>query len=236
LSDIIDDDDGDETSLFITFTFNVKLIRIISSVMVPSEFKIIASIDRATDATDTEVEVALTKWRYWFEHVVSKSVSFSTDNDHALAMLLDEDGMKRVGNILMLTPEDPSDEVLGALFQAKMNALGVGKVICAAVDISSDNMHGLSFTLAGDHSTFLPSTTEEWLGSASVFENPWWTRNDASSVDVLATDDMDSTTPPTWAYSLDFLDRATQAQNKTKVAGRPQFNPTVIDGGIPDDE
>ncbi len=235
MTDDIDDDEN-IADLFISFSFEVKMIRVISNVLVPSDFKVTASIERTESATDAEVELALTKWRYWFDHVVAKSVAFSTENDSALEIILDKDGTKRIGNIIMLTPEDPSDEVLGALFQGKMNALGVNKVVCAAIDITSDNMHGLSFTLAGNHASFLPETTEEWLGGPSYYPSPWWTRNDASSIDVIATDDTDKTTPPPWAYSLDFLDRASKAQNKARVSGRTPFTPTVINGGKPDDD
>lgn len=234
--DDFDDEEGGE--LFINFAFDVKLIRAISNVLVPSEFSVSCSIERLEGASDADVELALIKWRYWFENIVSKSVVFDTNNDSAIAMMLDDTGAKRVGNIIMLSPDEPSDEIIGALFQAKMNALSGGKVVCVAIEIRSDNMHGLSFTLVGDHTSYLPETTEEWLGAPSFFHSPWWTRNDGSCIDVLVTEDTDTSAHPPWAMSLDFLDRSRSPQDRAKMAmpSRPSFSPTVIVGGKEDDD
>lgn len=231
-------DEISDTDLFINFTFEVSLIRVIANYLVASEFSISSSVERVEGTTDADFDYALTKWRYWFENAVNKCVAFDTNNDNALSILLDEDSAKRVGNVLMLTPDDPSDEVLGALFQSKMNALGGGKVICVAMEIQSSNMQGLSFTLVGDHAPYLPATTEAWLGGPSFYTTPWWTRDDGSCIDVLVTEDVDTSVRPPWAPSLDFLDRTRTQRDRTPVAlpGRQSFSPTIISGGKDDDD
>jgi hypothetical protein len=227
------DDGYDDIDLFISFNMEVKLMRFIGNVLVPSTLTLGVAVERGLDAEDTDVELALTKWRYWMDQIVSKSIVFSKDNSAALEILLDSNGVNRTGNLFVLVPGDPSDELLGAVFQAKFNALGQNALLALSMEVASDNHHGLSFTLIGDHSTYLPKTAEEFVGAPSFWEQPWWHRNDASSIDVVKPEGDDIKTPA-WAYSLDFLDRAGRMKGPV-ITKKPSFNPTVIDGGKPDE-
>lgn len=226
----MDDDDSGMTDLFIMLALEVKLMRFIGNVLVPSTLVMNVAVDRGSEADDNDVELALAKWRYWLENVVTKSIAFCRDNSQAIDILLDDNGVNRTGNLFLLTPEEPSDELLGTLFQAKFNALGADNLLALSVEVTSDNLHGLSFTLIGDHSIYLPQTAEEFIGGPSFWERPWWHRNDASSIDIMKPEG-DDVTPPTWAYSLDFLDR--QKKPPVVLSQRPGFKPTVIDGGKP---
>ncbi len=223
------DDDDNGPDLFISFSIDISLMRFIGNTLIPSLLSLNVAIERGEDADDNAIELALTKWRYYLDNIISKGIAFSKDNSQAMDILIDENGTSRTSNLFILTPQEPSDEMLGSLFQAKFNALGEGNLIASSVEIASDNLHGLSFTLIGDHSTFLPTTVEEYLGGPSFWEKPWWMRDDASSIDVLKmSEDAPS---PSWAYSLDFLDRTAKTKS---ILTRPVFRPTVIDGGKPD--
>lgn len=221
---------------FITLTFDVKIIRLIQNVLVPSELSVTASLDRNDDVDDAAVELGLAKCRYWFEHIVSKTISFGRDNTVAFDMLLEDGGSPRVGNVFMMTPDEPRDELLGALFQAKMNALANGAFEVEAIDINSDNLNGLSFTLAGDHAAYLPKTMDEWLGGPSYFDAPWWHRDDASTLDVYLMDEAKKDTPPAWAFSLDFLDKTKAKKPMEEATIVRAFQPKVIEGGKDDPE
>lgn len=226
-----------ERDFFITYSFEVILLRLIQNVIVPSHFIIGANLDRGETATDAEMELALAKCRYWFDNVVSKSIAFGRDNNVAFDMLIEDDGTPRVGNLFMMVPDVPSDEMLGVLFQAKMNALSRGAFIVEALEIKSDNMSGVSFTVVGDHAAYLPTTMDEWLAGPSYFEKPWWLRDDASTFDMYAMDETTRDQKPSWAFSLDFLDKS-KSDKPIKVEGasviRPSFQPQVIKGGKDD--
>jgi hypothetical protein len=203
--------------------------------LIPTELSVIANIERTEESTDAEVELGLSKVKYWFEHVINKTIAFGRDNLTALDMLLDDDGTPRVGNIFLMAPDDPIDEILGVLFQAKMNALSGGSFVVEAIDIKSDNLAGISFTLSGDHAAHLPQTMEEWLGGPSYFSVPWWLRDDASTLDAYSMDDSEEPKRPAWAYSLDFLDKSKVGKPmETEGASviRPDFDLRVIQGGI----
>ncbi len=234
MSDDIDDDD-DICEMYLTYSVDVKLIRLIGATMVPTSMSVSFSIARGEDAEDHEIELALNKTRYWFDNVVSKCIAISQNNPTAFEMLLDEDGSPHLSNFFLLCPSEPRDEMLATVFQSKFNALAKGAIYVVGIDIVTDNLNGLSFSLAGDHSIFLPHTMEEWLGETSYFDVPWWDRDDASTFDVYVMKEEDKATPPSWAQSLDFLDKSKplKAVEGAKVHA---FKPVVIDGGKGKDE
>lgn len=222
---------------FMTFSMEVKLIRMIGNTLVPSHLHVVASIDRNEGVGDYDLEVGIAKCRYWLEHIVSKTIAFHKENDVAIDAFTDsETRMTRVANMFMITPDEPRDEMLGTLFQAKMNALSSGAFTVVTINVESDNLNGLSFTLAGDHGVFLPQTMEEWLGAPSYFDVPWWMRDDRSTLDVYLLDENDRHQPPAWAASLDFLDKRTKKVEENVQIIRPEFKPTVIKGGKDDED
>lgn len=229
----------DEVDFYIAYAIDVKMVRVIGNILVPTQLHVSASIDRADDAVDEDVEFGLTKCRYWLENIVSKTIAFSKENTNAMAMFLDENHANRTGNLFMMCPDDPRDECIGTLIQAKMNALAAGSFTVAAINIESDNMKGLSFTLGGNHSIFLPSTMEEWMGGDDTwFDTPWWTRDDASTIDVYLTPGAEKGPHPAWAQSLDFLDKSRRKKvaDDTVTIIRPDFQPTIIMGGKDDED
>lgn len=226
---------SDDPEFFLTYTFDVKLIRIIGTSLVPTELSVTANIVRSEDFEDSDVELGLSKCKYWFDTVVSRAIAFGVENATAYHMLVDDEGDPRVSNIFMMIPDEPRDEVLATVFQSKMNALSAGAFEVEAIDIRSDNLNGICFTLAGNHDEFLPSTMEEWVGGPSHFDVPWWKRDDASTLDVLLDEDGDKSKPPSWCYDLSFLDkRNAPAEKETAKIIHHVFKPTVVKGGKDD--
>lgn len=224
-----------DTDFFMTFLVDVKMIRMINNVLVPTHMSITAGLDRNEGFDDYDVELGITKCRYWLEHIVSKTIAFNKNNDTAIDMFMDEEtNTSRVGNMFMLTPDEPRDEILGAIFQAKMHALSKGAFDIETISIETDNLNGLSYTLAGDHGVFLPQTMEEWLGGPSIFDVPWWMRDDRSTLDVYSMDNEKKETP-SWAASLDFLDKRARKLEDSVSILRPDFKPTIIKGGKEDE-
>lgn len=222
--------DDDELEIFVTYSFDVSIVRLIGNVFLPTTFSVSSAIEKGSDdAEEGEIEAALNRCKYWFDHVVSKCVAFDCENEVAYEMLLDEEGCNRTANLFFLCPGDPSDEMIATLFQAKMNALGQGAIHVGSIDVKSDNLPGLSFTLHGNHEATLPQNMDDWIGTDTYFSEPWWNRSDASTLDISAPEGTDLTQKPGWAYSLDFIGRPA----RQTVAGTSEvkgFNPTVIKG------
>lgn len=222
-----DDDDGDV--LLISLNIETRITRVIGNTLMPAKLTLRTDVNPIEDIPESEISAILSKIRFWFENLVSKSIAFSFDNDDALGMFIDPAGKNRTSNLIMLTPSEPSDDLLATLFQAKMSALAAGKILFSLVEIKSDNQVGLSFIFVGSGEKALP-TMEQWIGERSYFDRPWWARDDASTLDIVPPDEADLDRKPPWAFSLDVLNPKVD----TGIVVRPQFKPTIISGGKPE--
>lgn len=219
---------------FVTFSLDASIIRIADNTFIPSIIVVEAGIAREEEATEDDIEFALNKCRYFFDNVVSNSFVFAIFNTAALAILISDDGLNRSRNNFIFLPDEPSNEALATVFQAKLNALAKGAFVVETIRIEANDQSNLSFTLTGDHSSLLPVDMADWLGSPNYFDYPWWHRDDASTLDVTPTEHADLTKIPAWAYSFDFLRRDEQLVEHVGVVVRPEFNPVVIKGGKDD--
>lgn len=223
-------DGEEEESLFINFHCETRLTRVVDNVIIPTKLSLRADVEPDENADEADLSHALAKIRYFFDQIVIRSIAFSADNAQALDMFVGKNGMNRTGNLLMTVPGEPNDEVLATVFQAKMNALANGAILFSFLEVKSDNLAGLSFMFVGDARNVLPPM-EDWIGERSYFDKPWWSRNDASTLDTIPVEGADLSVKPSWAYSLDNLAGPKQ---ESGIVVRPAFQPTVLSGGKDD--
>jgi hypothetical protein len=119
-----------------------------------------------------------------------------------------------------------------------MNALAGESAYFANVQIESDNTQGLKFTFHGDSGGLLPSM-EDWMPGAYWATEPWWDRDDASTLDLIPPDGTEPSDVPVWAFNLDFITNAVLGNVNAPVTDgtniiRAPFKPTIIDGGKPE--
>lgn len=231
MSDDIEDDILSDVEVLIDFEHTLTIIRLIENTLIPSTLRIKAEVLPGLIEVESDFDIAFAKIRFWFENVVSRSIAFCRDNDAAMDMLTSDAGKNVTGNNLMLTPEEPTDAHLAAIFQAKMSALANGVLGFGTVEIRSDNVVGLMFTFVGEAEEVLP-TMDEWIGKRTYFDAPWWLRDDASTLDVVPPEDADLKAIPDWAFSLDFIEKSYRPKQEFVV--RPEFKPVIIDGGKSD--
>lgn len=118
-------------------------------------------------------ERAKSTWHRWIDDCVDHSLHLSGDDP-----LLDwfaEREPHRLRRILV-TPGDPTTEILAACMMAKLNALlaadGVS-LVCTSIQIDETPTNTVTFD--GDPAAFLPRTP---------LKRPWWTRADMSINDL----------------------------------------------------
>lgn len=231
----------DAEDLFVTLSLDFKAIRVIENQLIPTTWQLKTQIiwnevedledQEAEDRHDYATQLAITKTRFWFDHMINGSVLFSRNNEWALRAFLDDTGVQTVQNHLVVLPDDPVDSLLAEIFQSKMNAFAAGALEYGYVDLTADDTNGFSFLFVGAGEYNLPSI-EEWVGPRSHFSKPWWARNDASTIDVIPEESDDLKIPPSFAYSLDFLgDGLRGEQTPTARIIKPEFRPEVINGG-----
>lgn len=214
----------DDIDINISYKVSFDLIRLIGSAMLPSKFTGTLYIDPIEDDGIDHIDTALTYFKYWIDKVVSRSIAFGRTNSMAFEAIFDEEGTNRFNNTLMLTPSEPTDEMIALLLMAKFNAFGKGKVEAVGIEIESSNHSGVTFNVGGDPLLVLPDYAD-WMGDErTYFDSAWWTRDDASSLDVIAFDADDVTKTPPWAYSI-----AEAIETPKHGSTKPSFTPKVIE-------
>ena len=222
----------EDINVMIDFSQKITLVRFLGETMLPARLTMRAEVFANENAKEIDFDVTFAKIKFWFETVVSRSVVFARSNTTAMNMLVNELGKPRVVNHLMLTPFEPTDEHLAVLFQSKMGALSDGAIEFGSIRVEPED-GGLVFTYVGHWHDDLPPM-EDWFNTKPYyFEQPWWQRSDASTLDVIAAD-ADADQQPAWAYKLDFIDHAIRPKTSDKpeeVVIRGAFRPKVIKGG-----
>lgn len=204
------------------------VVRIIDRMFVPCTLRLKAELFINPESDPEQTDLAITKIKYWFEQIVSRCVIFDHLNSFAVNALI-KDGKSLSTNILMVTPKLPNDQHLAALFQCKLAALSAGHLGIGMVEITSDNLMGLTFTFIGSGFESLP-TIEEWVGKKRYFEHPWWLRDDSSTLDIQPADDADLSIKPEFAQSLDFLGKmlnTSKLPENSKII-KTVFKPKII--------
>lgn len=226
---MFDNSDG----LLVGMETETKLTRIVDTVVYPSSLVITTDVIPMENATDDDLRLIMGKVSVFFDSIVERCIAFDASNGMAIDMLIDEEGKNRTSNLLMLTPGDPTDEILAAVFTAKMRALGKGIIWFDNVKVISDNALGLNFSFLGDPDVMLPSN-QDWIGEKSFFDRPWWHRDDGSTIDVVPPPDADLSEKPAWAFPLEAPPPAPQIPQNAPIGSR-DFVPFVIDGGKKED-
>ena len=239
---MFDEDDG--VNVLIDYTHTVSIVRMLGNAIGPARLTIKAQVLPSQDAESIDFDIAFAKVKFWFETVVARAVIFGRDNHPALAMFTDESGKARVVNYLMITPSEPTDEHLGALFQSKMTALSGGLMEFGVVRVNSESQTGLVWSYVGDWQEDLPPM-EHWFSTKPYyFDKPWWARDDTSTIDMIAEGVTDFSQIPSWAFTLDFIETAIRpkvdsdgsalepaSETLENIVIRGKFRPKVIDGG-----
>lgn len=224
----------------VKLALDFKAIRVVDNQMIPTTWKIQAEVlydeeDENDDPNyDVEIKTSIAKIKYWLEHVLSGSVMFDVGNEWAFNAFFDEDGKCTTQNNIVLMPSTPTDDLIAELLHSKMNAFGSGFIEFGVMELTSDDKSGLSYMFTGDGENNLPEMVD-WIGERAYFDKPWWARDDASTVDLIPTEEADLDVKPTSAYSLDFIRQSFMKQfGEEAVVIRPNFKPTVINGGLDD--
>jgi hypothetical protein len=222
-----------ESDICIRLNLGFQAIRVIQNELLPNIWNltidVISSGELAIDSI--EVSGAFAKMKYWVEEIVNGSVIFSSDNKWAIGTFFHKDGKDASRNNLLLLPGTVNDITLAQVIYAKLTALSSGYVILGPLEITSEDSQGLSFFYTGETDS-LPDI-KQWIGNRYFFNQPWWQRNDSSTMDVAPSAKTDISILPNYASSLDFLIARPRKKRRQKAELiRPVFRPKIINGGL----
>jgi 6-pyruvoyltetrahydropterin/6-carboxytetrahydropterin synthase len=121
-------------------------------------------------------EIAKARWHRWIDEKVDHALQLS-DSDPLIEFFREQEPDKLVN--LLVTPGDPTTEVLAACFMAKLNTFledDGGRLRCVEVRIEETPTNTVLFV--GDPADFLPDRP----GRGN--RPPWWRRSDMSINDL----------------------------------------------------
>jgi hypothetical protein len=229
-----DDDDADFPECITSISFKFKTIRIVDTVITSFVNTLRSEVYIDPEASPRDISMSLEKIHFWFDYIVSNSIMFCRENEFALSIMFDAEGNTRSGNIPIVLPDDPDDDLLAAILHCKLNALGNGIVNFGKIELTSDTRENLMVIFTGYGEMLLP-VMEEWIGERYFHDVPWWARNDGSTLDVIPPEDADLTQPPVVGVDLSFIeDRYKTPATSAPIVLRPTFKPEVINGGKDD--
>ena len=163
------------SELYINFAHTVSAFRFINNMIYPATWEISSSIYFGDELEnyDEILNNTFIKVKFLFDEIIKNSIFISKEN---------KSNIKNIHNNIVMTPNEPTDDHLCMIFQAKLNALGERKIHFNEIQLKSNDGVGLIFTYSGDSYNHLPDM-EDWAKD-SIFTDPWWNRNDASTYDI----------------------------------------------------
>ncbi len=212
----------EQNEIIIKFTKEFRGIRIIEDKLYPTIWGIRADIMPSDACSNEEIDFSLNKIRYFFDTIINSAIFFSAENAWAM-----EAFCNKTSNNLVLCPREPSDDHLCLLLKAKMNALANMTLEIGYLELYADTQD-IEYMLVGEYILNLPEM-KEWVGARSFFDDPWWHRDDASTIDVIPSETADLNAIPEFAFNFDFLKEETiKKKNEDIKVIRPKFKPKIV--------
>lgn len=213
----------------LTYEKKVNVIRCIDTSLFPSDLSVKLQFQIINNFDDYYLAVLIGKIDYFFDFVVSNSIILDKDNTEMCGILLDADGFPTSDNNVILTPGDPSDALLSILFQTKITSFTNNFLDIFSIEVSSSNTIGISTKFLGNGIEHLP-TNDDWFGSESWYDFPWWARNDASTMDAINYHTTDFEVPP-FMKSFDEIEEMLSDIDKPNavIVDFEQFKPRLVD-------
>lgn len=179
---------------------------------------------------DASADDVITSWRkieHFFESL-DQSLMVCASNPVGVAVAIDTKAQRgRFSNRLVLTPEEPVEDHVSFLMLSKMNAIGGDIIAFGGIEVSSRESCGFSFAMLGCAANYLPMMAE-WMGTPNWFKEPWWSRDDATTIDSIAPVGTDVSVPPEWFETWDFLTSPRPQNSGVVIKGK--FKPRLVEG------
>lgn len=229
-----------ENQLYIQYTNTFKAIKIYEKSLILSEFNVVSDMwidydEILQEEIDREIDLVLIKLQFFFEMCLRNSLIFRKSNDWAFETFIDRENCKpKISNNIVLTPGDPGDDHLTLLLQSKFDAIGNEKIFFTSLTIRNKKTNNIKFTFVGEGKKVLPKMND-WIGSNSYHDEPWWCRNDLSTMDLPKVDLVEKPFYDLTFESIVFNDIFEKFNNgnvnlenlESKII-RPKFNPKII--------
>jgi hypothetical protein len=222
-----------DPDVFVRLSLAFRAIKVVQNHFVSGSWEFTVDIMPNSDLSISSTEIcgAFAKIKYWVEEIVNGSIMFAHTNQWAVEQFFGSPENEPVANNIVLLPGPAADDLIAKVLHSKLQALSNNHLILGPIEVSSADGIGISIFYTGENSD-LPNM-EQWVGKRSFFDEPWWRRDDSSTLDVVPTDADNIDIKPQFAESLDFLVAQPRKKRRKKAdVIRHNFRPNVINGGV----
>ena len=223
-------DNDTDVGVFLRYKFTMNFIRIVSSYISPcsATFVCDVALDEGVTQYDLNVRNAFDRIKNWIS-IKDNAILYSKDNPlgKMVSGFTDEEDQS-IHNEMILLPYEPVDDMLALVMLRKLNSVGGPFVEISSMTLTASDSDGIEVMAFGEHDEYFPSMVE-WMGKRTYFSQPWWDRNDSSSIDTIPPENADLNSIPDYAISL--VDTIDVPEYETKIL-RPEFKPRVIKGDL----
>lgn len=191
--------DTEENQLLVQYKDSFKAIKIYDNNFIISNLNVVSDLwldadELLPEEVDREIDMILMKLQIFFDLSLKNSIiiSKSSANEWLLEKILDvKNNKKTIKNNIILIPGEPGDDHLCMLLQSKFDAIGEGKLFFTSVSIKDRKSKNIKFTFVGDGKKYLPNMYE-WMGQSTYHDEPWWARNDLSTIDFPKNENIET--------------------------------------------
>lgn len=167
-------------------TFDVELsgIRIFDNILIPApvnlEFEFIPLMAHKNDFKNKVLQdMAFDKINFWVNEICHGSVYVSSQNEWGV------EAASQMGNNIILTPDDPMDDLLAILFHAKISAICSDMFLIKGIKLDGFPNSRVKYTFVLNEEGYPLPNMEEFIGIKSM--SPcWWNRDDPTTFDLPA--------------------------------------------------
>ena len=195
-----------------------KSIIIVDGELFPNEYDCNIFISAHT-ADLKEQSVYFERLKNLFEKVFANTIT--TWRDEPLYPTL----KKSTNNRFIELPRPPYDQIMAAVCFCKANAVLDSKIIINALELSSWQGDGITYSVDKDSPELLLLDQKEWFSKKYKKFDPWWLRSDTATYDQ-EYDKGIYTGHFSWDTSKIPVDK--KHEDHAKIF---EFNPKVLDGG-----
>lgn len=218
-------DDDDMPDAYHSYKFKLNFTRIILDHIVSSNLKVRIDFETNPSSNSEDILNVWSKIEFWIDNL-NQSVVIGAGNPLAVnTMIAGDTHTSRFSNTLLILPGEPTEELLSYILQAKLNALARDVLAFGTVDMQAEEAAGISVAIAGHHEDYLP-TMKEWIDGPNWFTEPWWDRDDGSTIDSEPPVGCDLTEMPPWEFPWD-LSAKKNKPSGVVISGR--FKPKLVD-------
>lgn len=157
---------------------NIRIMRLLGRDLVPSDCDVTIHLSiSAGDDSDLQ-ERSLKAIKFFIENCIDCSISYWPGTAANVELF------EHLSNNILFTPEEPNDYHMCLLLHSKLNAIGRGHITISKTEFTSDTSEGFTCSISGPLTEGWLPTNEEWMGTPTIFDRPWWERPDGSTIDI----------------------------------------------------